>query len=168
VTAEDRDVLNAAAGLLKHSPLPIITNACIPLMQILADKQDTLTTLLENTAALLVNESEWTTLLQLPQIADGALQRLPLLQEVVVTEGELGGRFAQRPFHEWNRYAGERVTALCTLGAGDTFNGAYIAERWIRAAPLDDACERAAATAARKVACGVLHLLDDLHRRSEP
>lgn len=168
VTAEDLNVLDAAADLLRQSQLPVVINACTPLMQILAAKEDTLTTLLDSATAVLVNESEWTALLQLRQIADGALQRLSLLREVVVTEGRSGGRFAERPFREWSRYEAERVPALCNLGAGDTFNGSYLADRWIRATPLREACERAAATAARKVACGALHLLDDLRRKFQP
>lgn len=75
------------------------------------------------------------------------------LEEVIVTNAEEGGAFSSSPFNQWFSY--EPVVpdiVLCSVGAGDTFNGAFLYARFIKKLSLQESCDFAADLAAKKLA----------------
>jgi len=108
--------------------------------------------LLESAHILLFNQHEAHAVLRSLDVASWADIPGNNLREVVVTEGADGGRYAQAPFAEWSSFPAIPPRVVRSdIGAGDTFNGAYLASHVIDGEPPDVACRAAAALASRCV-----------------
>jgi sugar/nucleoside kinase (ribokinase family) len=148
-----RQLLRAALSAAKRQAKPIAANISRPLIEALAcEDRDLLRELVASAKLLLCNEDECARALR-ELGASGWNEVVGSSTEVVVTEGEAGGTFSVTPFDSWGRYEAVRPSRVrSVVGAGDTFNGAFLAARWGRGLSLEDSCQRAAVAAAECVA----------------
>ena len=159
VTAETGGLLKHAARTLKLIARPAIVNLCTPLLQILSDYPGTLLDLISSTSAVIANETEWRMFQRALDETSTSWRSFPGLKDVIVTAGARGGRFTEAPFDTWDTYDAVPCVPRCVVGAGDTFNGAYVAARWVNGSSLAEACRSAATIASRKVSTDAIHLL---------
>jgi len=154
VTVEDPIVLRAVRELARARGVPIALNASIPLLELLLpNDRDLLVDLVRDSELIFCNHREWPRFLD--GLGNGDLSALPLDRgrEVVVTEGEAGGRFSDGDLSHWTRFEAVRPQSVrCVVGAGDTFNGAYLVARWASGLSAAESCQRGARLAAQKVA----------------
>lgn len=153
VTVEDPAVLRGALRLARGREIPIALNASIPLLDLLLpNDRDLLLGLVVGSDLIFCNHREGPRFLKDLGVGDWSL--LPgETREVVVTEGEAGGKHSDGDLSHWSRFEAvpaERVR--CVVGAGDTFNGAYLVSRWSCGLSAAESCRRGAGLAARKVA----------------
>jgi sugar/nucleoside kinase (ribokinase family) len=75
-----------------------------------------------------------------------------MLEEVIVTRGDKGGLLSTRPFHFWDKYeASIPEKVKCVVGAGDTFNGAYLKARFVQGLSPESSCNYASQVAGKRV-----------------
>jgi len=153
ISVDNPHVVRTVSQLACARDLPIVTNLSLPLLQ-LAQREagDLLPQLIEQSNVVLCNERESQLTLEMLQVRDWHELKSSQLREVIVTKGSEGGRWSERPFTGWTRYpAVRRGPTRCVVGAGDTFNGAYIAARFGSGAETAWSCAQGADAAARKV-----------------
>lgn len=129
--------------------IPVVINLCEPLLSGLTSA---VPELVRRSSAILCNEAESRSALATLGAAAWSNVDAPELREVVITGGAAGGRWSCRPFDRWARYEACPTRIACVVGAGDTFNGAYLASRFVHGQPPDEACRAAAERAAEKIA----------------
>ncbi len=154
VTVEDPIVLRAVLRLARSRGVPIALNASIPLLELLlGSDRDLLLGLLAESELIFSNHREGPRFLESLGLASWAAIPSDRGREVVVTEGEAGGQFSDGSARRWTRYEAVRPESVrCVVGAGDTFNGAYLVARWSSGLSAAESCSQGAALAARKVA----------------
>lgn len=145
-------LLNALASIRKNAVL--VLNLCHPVL-IYADRHRSsrlVENLLARTNVLLMNASEASLALEVLGKRNWTEIELPYLEDIIITEGADGGRAATRPFDVWSRWdavLADKVVSV--VGAGDTFNGAFLYSRYHLRSPLNQACRFAAIAAAAAV-----------------
>lgn len=152
LSTENRWLIGTVLAHLEYNRLPLITNLCLPLLQTLGKRQ-VIQDLVTRSRVLLMNQIESRYALKMLGTSSGRSVRSPTLCEIVITQGDGGGRFSQYPFGSWSSYEAIRPSAVrCAVGAGDTFNGAYVARRFGSDYGMEESCLAAAELAALKVA----------------
>jgi sugar/nucleoside kinase (ribokinase family) len=153
LSCEDPTVIRCVLHAANLRSIPLIANLSLALLITLADGgEDILRTIVQTAHSLLMNESESRALLDLLQCETwfGMSDSGP--QEVIITRGSSGGIMATRTNQDWVAFESEPVLhAQCAVGAGDTFNGAFIKARFVDGADLHRSCRYAASVAANKV-----------------
>jgi sugar/nucleoside kinase (ribokinase family) len=154
LTLEHPTILRAALDEASRRRIPIALNTTLPLINtLLEEDDDLLVQLVASSEVILCNEIEEPLLLQALNVGTWRQVQAPPLREVVITTGAAGGRFGPAPFDQWDHFPATPVKEpLCVVGAGDTFNGAYLVARWVGGASPSESCRRGAALAALKVA----------------
>jgi len=153
VSAEYLPLVQIVVTAAAKRRIPIVTNLS---WAFLADP-DTgsamlLDLLLNVSHTLLVNETEALEMMKRPGFQNWLKVERPNLRHIVITSGAEGGRYSSKPFDRWERYsAGVPERMQCVVGAGDTFNGAYIKARFVDRRSITDACRFAADIAALKI-----------------
>ncbi len=153
LSTEHGILVRTTLDLVREHHLPLISNINQALLTDPLDPTGALArSLMMSSSVVFVNQYE----------ADLALSKLKSsnwtklggenLREIVITAGERGGRVSTFPFRKWLRYkAVKPKQVLCVVGAGDTFNGAYLKARFVdRREPLAS-CLYAAKIAAKKL-----------------
>jgi sugar/nucleoside kinase (ribokinase family) len=153
VSAEYLPLVQTVVTTAAKRQIPIVTNLS---WAFLADPDPgsvvLLDLLLNASHTLLVNETEALELMKRSGFKDWSEMEHSSLQQIVITSGAEGGRYSSRPFDRWERYsAGNPEHTRCVVGAGDTFNGAYLKARFVDRRGIADACRVAADVAALKV-----------------
>jgi len=149
VTAEDPSLLRRTLDLLPVE-VKMALNPTMPLLEDMRREPDLLADLVRRANMVLCNDWEAPGFLGLAGAQDWRDLDAPVLDEVVVTGGEAGGVFSDAAFGDWQRFEAVPAEARCVVGAGDTFNGAYLTAR-MSGASQRESCGRAAEMAAVKV-----------------
>lgn len=146
ISMEDLSLIEAALRGARQRGLPVAANLCRPLLdQTRRARSDLVARLIEQCDILLMNRGE------ADEVGMLSLEPGPRPQEIVITEGPRGGRYRDRT-GRWSQFDAEPVAAVrSVVGAGDAFNGAFIASRWWLGADLEQSCRRAALAAAAVV-----------------
>ena len=154
LTVEEPALLGPAAQRARDTGRPLAINLSRSLLGLLHRTQPGLLgKLVSSSNILLCNEAESKQTLAMLHAADWSRVEAPRLQEVVITAGASGGRVSAPPFTGWHYYdAAQAVAVRCVVGAGDTFNGAYLVARISDGASMLKSCQLGAQAAARKVA----------------
>jgi len=153
LTIEHPALLRAALREAATSGVPIALNASIPLLEMLlsADRK-LLGNLLARSDFVFCNHMEEPRFLHALGASDWEQAPLAETCEIVVTEGEAGGKFSEG-HGSWTRFSAVPASSVqCVVGAGDTFNGAYLVARLVAGASSEESSLRGAEVAARKVA----------------
>jgi sugar/nucleoside kinase (ribokinase family) len=152
ITLEHPPLLRSALKAAGARGLKIALNPSMPMIDLLGSEDPELfADLVRASAIVLCNEAESRAAEETlgAPICDRRVS--PSLEEVVVTRGRRGGRITFPPFEEWKTFAAIPAEERCAVGAGDTFNGAYLAKR-LGGADWRTSCEIGARLAAKKVA----------------
>lgn len=161
ISTEYIPVIRRAVEVASHLRTPVVTNPNLPLLTDPDDKTgDVFRLLINKSHTVLLNEVE----------SEAALFKLGKktwadvlsdnLQEVIITKGEKGGVFSQKPFTTWQSYDAEQPSSIeCVVGAGDTFNGAYIKYRFVDGLSQKESCTYAARVASKKISTKSSHLI---------
>jgi sugar/nucleoside kinase (ribokinase family) len=154
LTVEDPRILRAALEGARARGLPVALNASIPLLELLLPgHRDLLVDLVATSDVVLCNHREGPRFLAALKVDEWSAAPGPARREVVVTEGEAGGRFREGDLGDWTSFEAVAPESIrCVVGAGDTFNGGYLVARWGGGATVAQSCRRGAELAARKVA----------------
>lgn len=151
LSTEDNEVLDVSITHLRATDTLLATNLCMPLINMLHSAAR-VSALLQRTKILLLNERESAIALKMLGVPTWGDLRGTRLSEIVITGGSAGGSYAQYPFASWQTYSAVPVELVgCVAGAGDTFNGAYLAARAWQRLPMADSCWAAAQLSAVKV-----------------
>jgi len=153
ISTECPSVLYKAIEIVKNLGCTVVSNLNAALI---TDPSDSGNSLLKSLIAvshtIIMNEAESLEVLSRLGIADWSHISSGLLREVLVTHADKGGILSCYPFTEWETYdSWSAAQVRCAVGAGDTFNGAYVKARFIDGASLKKSCEYAAKIAAQKV-----------------
>jgi len=152
LSTEDRWLIGTVLAHLAHTEVPLVTNLCLPLLQVLGNRV-AVRDVIARSAVLLMNEFESQYALKTLGVDSWHSAISPMLREVVVTRGGDGGVYSHYPFDSWSAYEAVQPSIVrCAVGAGDTFNGAYVARRFGAGDGVLDSCLAAADLAALKVA----------------
>lgn len=154
VTIEHPPLVRAALRASSASGIKLALNPSVPLLDLFGREDPRLLgDLVANCTFILCNDWEAPQFLRALGVKQWSDLEAPLLEEVVVTAGAAGGQFAVAPFESWERFDATPVERLrCVVGAGDTFNGAYLAARLVNGASPRASARRGADLAAAKVA----------------
>jgi len=154
LTVEDPKILAAALKAARASDIPVALNASVPLLGLLhSAHRPLLADLIARSSLIFCNHMEDRRVLRALGINRWSDAPEPDKREVVVTEGPAGGRVSTAASDDWIRFESSPAESVrCVVGAGDTFNGAYITARWAIGSPPAESCRRGAELAARKVA----------------
>lgn len=152
-TIEHPAVLRAALSAASYRDLPLALNPSLPLLNLLREEDPALLAdLFAYSSYVLCNEREAIRALEDLGAEGWVGVYAPKLREVVITAGGAGGNLGLPPFDHWEHFAATPAAhPLCVVGAGDTFNGAYLAARLIERASPRESCRRGADLAACKV-----------------
>ncbi len=154
LTMEELPLIEAALGKASDRGIPVAVDLTTPLLDQLRRKRrpDLLRKLVDAADVIFCNSGESARALQALGAKAWSDLRPRRLQEVVVTAAAEGGSYSRRPFTVWRGYEAVPANpARCAVGAGDTFNGGFLAARWLRGRSLDESCEAAAALASLTV-----------------
>ena len=154
LTVEDPIILKVALTLARSRRVPIALNASIPLLELLLPRsRELLVDLVAGSDLIFCNHREGPRFLEALGIEEWSSLPASGQRELVVTEGEAGGKFSEGTLERWCRFEPVPPSDVrCVVGAGDTFNGAYMVARWGEGASAAESCRRGAELAARKVA----------------
>jgi sugar/nucleoside kinase (ribokinase family) len=164
LSTEHLPVIQAALHAVQSLPCKVVTNVNAPLISDPLDAAaETLKETIKLSHTIVMNESESTQALSKLGIERWLDVDSDNLCEIVVTRGGKGGYFTSHPFETWEAYQPAKATPVnCVVGAGDTFNGAFIKSRFVDLSSIGVSCEYAAKVAAKKVeldACSLLPAL---------
>lgn len=152
ITVEHAGVLRTALEMALQRDLRIALNPSVPMIdQLGSEDPDLLARLVSNSSIILCNE--WEAPRVLRALGEGSWGELGAssLREVVITGGASGGNFSLAPFESWEHFDATPVShPRSVVGAGDTFNGAYLASRLTGGTPAES-CRSGADLAAVKV-----------------
>ncbi len=152
LSTEDIWLIGTVLRHIADNKLPLVTNLCHPLMQTLESSQ-AIRGVVSRSTVLLMNERESNHALRTLDARNWASVVAPTLREVIITRGSEGGVYSERPFDSWFSYRPVRPTQVkCIVGAGDTFNGAYVAQRFGNGYSMPRSCQGAAELVALKIA----------------
>lgn len=156
ISYEDVSILKrllADLGRPGCRPSVLALNATAPLILELTEKwPEGLLKLLEHATVVLLNEGEERLLFEALGANSWNQVVGPDDREVVVTQGAAGGRWLAPGSGDWRRFNANVVAMpVCLVGAGDTFNGAYLVARWLDAKDIGESCAEAATLAALKI-----------------
>lgn len=153
ISTEYLPVLKQAIKTASQARIPIVSNINTPLILDPADHGGkVLQPLLEVSHTIIMNEVEAVQTLTKLNITSWSNVHSPNLREIVITKADKGGMMALKPFTVWERYESKTPFGVkCVVGAGDTFNGAYIKARFVDGLPLTESCEYASEIAGQKV-----------------
>jgi sugar/nucleoside kinase (ribokinase family) len=153
VTAEHPALLRAVYERAASHDVQIALNPSLPMLDLLADTDpELLPALISRSSTILCNDWEAPKLLAAVGADRWSELGLPASAEAVVTSGAAGGSYAETPFELWSRFEATPAEVRCVVGAGDTFNGAYLTARFNDGCSMEESCRRAADLAALKVA----------------
>jgi len=154
VTIENSAVLRRALQVAAEREIAVALNPSLPFVEAIHHEDpDLLSTAVSQSSLILCNDWEAPRFLRSAGVYSWDQLEAPQLEEVVVTGGAAGGKFSNAPFKDWEEYAATPVREVrCVVGAGDTFNGAYLTARLVHGLSPEDACRQAADLAAIKVA----------------
>jgi sugar/nucleoside kinase (ribokinase family) len=153
IALEAVSLIRAAFESAERRGIPIAANLSRPLVERLSRQEPTLLRRLVAKAELILCNGHESALVLSALHARSWREIAAPSAEIVVTRGENGGEVARTPFEHWVRYdAVPPTTVRSVVGAGDTFNGAFLAARWVRGLSTKESCERAATLAAECVA----------------
>jgi sugar/nucleoside kinase (ribokinase family) len=152
VTVEHPALLRDAIRKATMRQLPVILNPSVPMVERLRREDPALfSELVAQSSTIVCND--WEAPMALRLLGAKAWEEVgeSRLEEVVITSGAAGGRFGRRPFERWERFEATPVEQLeCVVGAGDTFTGAYLANRLMGGSMLESS-RKGADLAALKV-----------------
>jgi sugar/nucleoside kinase (ribokinase family) len=153
VTAEHPTLLRAAHEAAARHNIPIGLNPTLPMLELVGDADpDLLAALVSRSSVVLCNDWEASRFLDSLGVEDWRDLEEFLPGEAVVTAGSAGGSYAEPPFDSWSRFDATAVERVrCVVGAGDTFNGAYLTARFVKGLSVAESCRSAADLAALKV-----------------
>jgi sugar/nucleoside kinase (ribokinase family) len=153
LSCEDQAILRAVINSRVSLKIPVVTNISVALMLTLAsDGSDILGDLIDESYVLLMNAFE----------SEAILSKLgrrswfdvlgPNPKEIVITNGSGGGIAASTADGVWLSFESEPASKTeCVVGAGDTFNGAFLKARFVERLDLGRSCQFAASVAAKKI-----------------
>jgi sugar/nucleoside kinase (ribokinase family) len=152
ITVEHAQVLRLALELALQRDLRIALNPSVPMIdQLGSEDPDLLARLVSNSSIVLCNDWEAPRVLRVLGKSSWSELGESSLREVVITSGASGGNFSLAPFESWEHFDATPVShPRSVVGAGDTFNGAYLASRLSGGTPAES-CRRGADLAALKV-----------------
>jgi len=153
ISTEHTFLIKEAALAASRLSVPLVSNLNTPLICDLEDLAGAMPKLLVDVShTIIMNEAESEQALAKLNLRGWTEVTSPCLQEIIITQASRGGVFAVRPFTKWVRYEAQPVKeTVCTVGAGDTFNGAYLKSRFIEKSSILGSCENAARAAGMKV-----------------
>lgn len=156
ITYDQPALLRGALGPLREAAargLRVALNLCAPLtLRCADDDPDLLIELVLSADLLILNRDESDLALEMLKLDGWGSLESERLGEIVITDSVMGGRFALSPFDNWTSYAAVSADGVnCVVGAGDTFNAAYLLSRWGRGLDALSACAFAAEVAGAKV-----------------
>jgi hypothetical protein len=152
LSVEETPLLHGALLAARSDATPLAVNLSRPLIDRLArDDLALFARLIDSATILLCSADE--SVRALSALSAGDWRDVARQDaEIVVTCGSDGGEFLPAESRNWERYeAVAPTTVRSVVGAGDTFNGAFLAARWGRGQSLSESCDVAAAAAARCV-----------------
>ena len=152
LSVEETPLLRGALLAARSDATPLAVNLSRPLIDRLAhDDLALLASLVDSATILLCSADESARALSALSAGDWRdVARQDA--EIVVTRGSDGGEFLPAGSQSWERYEAVAPAAVrSVVGAGDTFNGAFLAARWGWGQSLPESCDIAAAAAARCV-----------------
>jgi sugar/nucleoside kinase (ribokinase family) len=149
IAAEHPAVVATALARARRERRTLVVNLSGALVKlILPDDASLFTELARSADVLLLNEFESELALRLLGIRSWSELTDSAVREIIVTNGSKGGRYAMRPFRDWAHYDAVPARHMASeIGAGDTFNGAFLVARYVRGETVGDACDFAAGIA---------------------
>lgn len=165
VAMEHMDLLKQVVHQGRHVQHRIVTNISVPLLDaIRAEGSGMLFDLVTVSSAIMMNDVECSQALDQLGIPSWENVQSDRLQEIIITKGEKGGVMSSRPFTDWQTFEAYAPSQIaCCIGAGDTFNGAFMVSHFVNGAGLTESCQYAAMIAAKKIALRTSAITSDLH-----
>jgi sugar/nucleoside kinase (ribokinase family) len=145
LTADRREVLFPAWSIVHARGLRYVLNPCEPLLNLItdADERIALRQVVQGASVLVMNQHEEKHLLTVL----GASRWSDVLDtahtvEVIVTSGVSGGRQSQENGIDWVPFRVlSPLAGAISVGAGDTFSGAYVAARYALGEPAAESID---------------------------